>query len=119
MSYFEVSTWICIDVRIDIATRIQFLSFYCVSIIFYIDSNHPEEDEVQVGKDQEKVQSEKESHSKNRGGKKNKLTIRYLYHETHIVSRISRYFPNRWPLSYINLTKNMKTYIRRQQHKKF
>ena len=25
---------------------------------------------VQVGKDQEKVQSEKESHSKNRGGKK-------------------------------------------------
>ena len=29
------------------------------------------------------------------------------------------YFPNRWPLSYLNLTKNMKTYIRRQQHKKF
>ena len=27
-------------------------------------------------------------------------------------------FPNRWPLSYLNLTKNMKTYIRRQQHKK-
>ena len=38
---------------------------------------------VQVGKDQEKVQSEKDSHSKNRGGKKNKLTIRYLYHETY------------------------------------
>ena len=36
---------------------------------------------VQVGKDQEKAQSEKDSHSKNRGGKKNKLTIRYLYHE--------------------------------------
>ena len=35
---------------------------------------------VQVGKDQEKVQSEKDSHSKHRGGK-NKLTIRYLYHE--------------------------------------
>ena len=29
------------------------------------------------------------------------------------------YFPNRWPLSYLNLTKNMKTYIRRQQHKNF
>ena len=38
--------------------------------------------EVQVGKDQEKAQSERDSHSKNRGGKKTKLTIRYLYHET-------------------------------------
>ena len=38
---------------------------------------------VQVGKDQEKTQSEKDSHSKNRGGKKTKLTIRYLYHETY------------------------------------
>ena len=38
---------------------------------------------VHVGKDQEKVQSEKDSHSKNRGGEKTKLTIRYLYHETH------------------------------------
>ena len=37
--------------------------------------------EVQEGKDQEKAQSEKDSHSKNRGGKKNKLIIRYLYHE--------------------------------------
>ena len=35
---------------------------------------------VRVGKDQEKAQSEKDSHSKKkRGGKK--LTIRYLYHE--------------------------------------
>ena len=67
---------------------------------------------VQVGKDQEKAQSEKDSHSKNRGGKKTKPTIRYPYHET-IVSRMGSYFPNRWPLSYLNLTKNM-----RQQHKK-
>ena len=37
----------------------------------------------QVGKDHEKAQSEKDSHSKNRGGKKTKLTIRYLYHETY------------------------------------
>ena len=73
---------------------------------------------VQVGKDQEKAQSEKDSHSKNRGGKKTKLTVRYLYHETY-RDRMSSYFPNRWPLSYLNLTKNMKTYIRRQQHKKF
>ena len=49
---------------------------------------------------------------------KTKLTIRYLYHET-IVSRMGSYFPNRWPLSYLNLTKNMKTHIRRQQHKIF
>ena len=36
---------------------------------------------VQVGKNQEKAQSEKDSHSKHQGGKKTKLTIRYLYHE--------------------------------------
>ena len=36
---------------------------------------------AQVGNDQEKVQSEKDSHSKNRVGEKTKLTIRYLYHE--------------------------------------
>ena len=72
-------------------------------------------EKVQVGKDQEKAQSEKDSHFKNRGGKKTKLTIRYFI---HIVRRMSSYFPNRWPLRYLNLTKNMKTYIRRQQHKK-
>ena len=71
---------------------------------------------VQVGKDQEKAQSEKDSHSKNRGGKKpNQQSCTYTM--KHIVSRMSSYFPNRWPLSYLNLTKNMKTYIRRQQHK--
>ena len=36
---------------------------------------------VQVGKDQKKAQSEKDSQFKNRGGIKTKLTIRYLYHE--------------------------------------
>ena len=72
---------------------------------------------VQVGKDQEKAQSEKDSHSKHRGGKKpNQQSGTYTM--KHIVSRMSSYFPNRWPLSYLNLTKNMKTYIRRQQHKK-
>ena len=48
---------------------------------------------------------------------KTKPTTRYLYHET-IASRMGSYFPNRWPLSHPNLTKNMKTHIRRQQHKK-
>ena len=72
---------------------------------------------VQVGKDQEKAQSEKDSHSKNRGGKKpNQQSGTYTM--KHIVSRMSSYFPNRWPLSYLNLTKIMKTHIRRQQHKK-
>ena len=74
-------------------------------------------EKVQVGKDQEMAQSEKDSHSKNRGGKKpNQQSGTYTM--KHIVSRMSSYFPNRWPLSYLNLTKNMKTYIRRQQHKK-
>ena len=36
---------------------------------------------VQVGKDQEKAQSEKDSHSKKPRWEKTKLTIRYLYHE--------------------------------------
>ena len=40
-------------------------------------------EKVQIGKDQEKAQSEEDSHSKNRGGKKSKLTIRYLYHKTY------------------------------------
>ena len=53
--------------------------------IFYPDLNYVEKGtkKVQVGKDQEKAQSEKDSHSKNRGGKKQQLTIRYLYHETY------------------------------------
>ena len=72
---------------------------------------------VQVGKDQEKAQSKKDFHSKNRGWKKpNEQSGTYTM--KHIVSRMSSYFPNRWPLSYLNLTKNMKTHIRRQQHKK-
>ena len=38
--------------------------------------------EVQVGKDQEKAQSEKkDSHPKTEVKKNNKLKIRYLYHE--------------------------------------
>ena len=71
---------------------------------------------VQVSKDQEKAQSERDSHSKNRGGKKPKSGT---YTMKHIVSRMSSYFPNRWPLSYLNLIEHMKTYIRRQQHKNF
>ena len=89
--------------------RSFFFSFF-LSFFFYMIKG-------QVGKDQEKAQSEKDSHSKNRGGKKpNQQSGTYTM--KHIASRMSSYFPNRWPLSYLNLTKNMKTHIRRQQHKK-
>ena len=36
---------------------------------------------VQVGKDQEKAQSEKDSHSRKPRWEKTKSTIRHLYHE--------------------------------------
>ena len=49
----------------------------------YVDDLLNIDKKVQVGKDQENAQSEKDSHSKNRGGEKTKLTIRYLYHETY------------------------------------
>ena len=47
----------------------------CVSSLFAckcdrLDNFSTRDREVQVGKDQEKAQSEKDSHSKNRGGKK-------------------------------------------------
>ena len=54
----------------------------CKKIIFDLSRSLAPK-KVQVGKDQEKAQSEKDSHSKNRGGKKPKPTIRYLYHETY------------------------------------
>ena len=72
-------------------------------------------EKVQEGKDQEKAQSENDSHSKNRGGRKLKQPGTYTM-KTHCKPN-EQLFPNRWPLSYLNLTKTMKTYIRRQQHK--
>ena len=56
---------------------------------------------VQVGKDQEKAQSERDSHSKNRGGKKpNQQSGTYTM--KHTATRMSSYFSNRWPPSYLN-----------------
>ena len=46
-----------------------------------IDSVLFRQKKVQVGKDQEKAQSEKDSHSKKPRWEKTKLTIRHLYHE--------------------------------------
>ena len=47
---------------------------------------------VKVGNDQEKAQSERNSHSKNRGGKTT-LAISYLYLENLSVRRIVYTFP--------------------------
>ena len=67
-------------------------------------------EEVQVGKDQEKVQSEENSHYKNRDRKKiNQQSGTYTM-KTH--SKLSYLFLK-------NLTKGLKTHIRRQQHKTF
>ena len=56
---------------------------------------------VQAGKGQEKAQSEKDSHSKNRGGKKpNQQPGTYTM--KHTASRMSRHPANRRPLSYLN-----------------
>ena len=99
---------------------VQYLNIFCV-----IDCKRKAllnvmniKKKAQVGKDQEKAQSEKDSHSKNRGGKK-QTNNQVLIPRKHIVSRMSSYFPNRWPHSYLNLTKIMTTYIRRQQLKNF
>ena len=60
-----------------------------------VDGSIQEFKKVQVGNDQEKAQLERNSHSKNQGGKKTKLTIRYyiLILRQHILSRVRSYFP--------------------------
>ena len=68
---------------------------------------------VQVGKDQEKAQSEKSFPLQKPRREKKTNQQSSTYTMIHFVSRMSSYFPNRWPLSYLNSTKNMKTYIRR------
>ena len=58
---------------------------------------------VKEGYDQEMVQSERNSHSKNGLGK---ITIRYLYYSKKTYRRSSeQLFSNRRSLSYTNLTK--------------
>ena len=42
----------------------------CETMLFFFLYSSPYDKKVQVGKDQEKAQSEKDSHSKNQGGKK-------------------------------------------------
>ena len=50
-------------------------------------------EKVKVGNDQEMAQSERNSHSKNRGGKNLNLQS-----GTYTVSRMGSHFPNMWPL---------------------
>ena len=57
-----------IDLRTVIALSLKAVE-YGVSKRIH-SKNPPYHRKVQVGKDQEKAQSEKDSHSKNRGGKK-------------------------------------------------
>ena len=69
-----------------------------------------EYEKVQASSDQEKAQSERNSHSRKTEWEKTKLTIRYLYLE-NISKPSEQLLPNRRLLSLSNLTKTMKTYI--------
>ena len=69
---YNLHVYIILELNLCLIENISFI----FSSLFYSRK-------VQVGKDQEKAQSERDSHSKNRGGKITKLTIRYLYHETY------------------------------------
>ena len=59
---------------------IFFLLFFLLCLHFY-EVLRSVRKKVQVGNDQEKAQSEKDSHKPR--WEKNKLSIRYLYHETY------------------------------------
>ena len=78
----------------------------------YFLPHHDGLKKVQVGKDQEKAQSERNSHSKNRGGK-NQIDYLVLILREHYHKPSEQLFPIRQPLSYPNLNKNM----RFKQHK--
>ena len=63
ISRFLESNKLCIIVDL----RSIHLMFISIKMIY---CNYADAEKVQVGKDQEKAQSEKDSHSKKRGGKK-------------------------------------------------
>ena len=58
----------------NLYSYLKFTYYFCVFIIKTpldaVEASLGLNEQVQVGKDQEKAQSEKDSHSKNRGGKK-------------------------------------------------
>ena len=61
---FNLYVSIAIFAKLKVGTTLLQILKTCIIYILY--------KEVQVGKDQEKAQSKKDSHSKNRGGKKPK-----------------------------------------------
>ena len=63
----------------DTTEYLSHLILHEESVVFLLQSKLLQK--VQIGKDQEKAQSAKDSHSKNPRWEKTKLTIRYLYHE--------------------------------------
>ena len=83
-------------------------------LIMRLNLRHSYKEKAQF--DKEKAQSGRNSHSKNRGGKKSKLTIGTYTKKTYCKPN-EQLFPNRRPVSYPNLTKTVKTYIRFKQHK--
>ena len=69
---------------------------------------------IKISNDQEMAQSERNFHSKKRGGKNlNKQSGTKIYRKPS-----EQLFSQTETLSYPKLTKNMKTYIRCKQHKK-
>ena len=94
------------------------LAFFCDStdrFVSHVNKIQCVYRKVKVGKAMvrkwRKAQSERNSHSKNLGGKKKKIqsgtNTKKTYHKPNELL-----FPYRWPLSYTNLAKNIKTYIR-------
>ena len=59
---------------------------------------------VQVGNNQEMAQSERNTHSINRGWEKTKMTLSTYTRKTYSKPS-EQLFPNRRPLSYLNWTK--------------
>ena len=55
------------------------ITVHAYLIVIYTTDNSVNHGKIQVSNDQEKPQTERKSHSKNRGGENPKFTIRYLY----------------------------------------
>ena len=60
---------LCKNVLVTCVLRICYISTFCICSFWTLWRNRLDSGKVQVGEDQEKAQSEKDSHSKNRGGK--------------------------------------------------
>ena len=68
--YFSIMALVSIAISTTSVLIYDKVSCYFISLFSYYSIRSFMFKNVQVGKDQEKAQSEKDSHSKNRGGKK-------------------------------------------------